>query len=60
MKRVCSWCKKRLGTIPGEDAETTHGICAECKAEFEAASERALGKIERRERGGSQTQAVAG
>lgn len=30
---ICGWCKKFLGTKPGNVGEVSHGMCAECKAE---------------------------
>lgn len=40
MKRQCAWCKKDMGTAPGKEGETTHGICPECK-------EKMMGDIEK-------------
>ena len=36
MKRICSWCKKSLGDVPGTDDEglVTHGICPDCAAKL--------------------------
>lgn len=32
--RVCAWCKKSMGTKPGSETGTTHGICDKCAAEY--------------------------
>jgi len=34
LNRVCSWCKKKLGTTPSNQDGDTHGICPECQKEF--------------------------
>jgi hypothetical protein len=33
MHIVCAWCKKDLGVklSPGQDDDTSHGICVECQ-----------------------------
>src|SRR3990167_2807613 len=36
MIRICSWCKKIMGTIePINDPTPTHGICPECSRKLE-------------------------
>ena len=30
IKRVCAWCKKDMGEIPGDEEGVTHGMCEEC------------------------------
>jgi hypothetical protein len=32
MRRVCAWCQRDLGTVPGEDGMVTHGMCDTCEA----------------------------
>jgi uncharacterized C2H2 Zn-finger protein len=46
MKRRCAWCGKDMGTKPGPDGETTHGMCPECLARIE--KEEGMSETERR------------
>ena len=36
LTRVCAWCKKVMGTTPGEATGETHGMCDDCLSKFKA------------------------
>ena len=45
MKKVCCYCDKDMGVVPGQpgtESDTTHGICPECYAEHSKLSGRIL------------------
>jgi len=35
MKVICAWCKKDLGTEEGPEDQISHGMCDECKVQFD-------------------------
>ena len=36
LTKVCSWCGKKLGTIPSDHDGITHCMCTECEKEVMA------------------------
>ncbi len=36
MQRICAWCQRDLGTVPGPEGMVTHGMCTVCEANFRA------------------------